>query len=294
MPELPDIEAYLQALRPRILGHELVRTRRGGPFILRTVEPPIGSVDGRTVTGLRRIGKRIAIGVSGDLWLVLHLMIAGRLHWRVPDAKLAGRNALLALDFAHGSLVLTEAGSKRRASLHLVAGEAGLALHDRGGVEPLAVDLETFVSILRRENHTLKRALTDPRLFAGIGNAYSDEILHAAGLSPTALTAKVDNLEAERLFRATVATLSDWTEVLTREAEAAFRDRVPARDGRAWPLWPALPGMRHGGAADSLCGQRGQLLPALPDRRAGARRPEPVPAPGIRLATHDRGARGAV
>ena len=228
MPELPDIQAYLQALRPRILGHELVRTRRGGPFILRTVEPPIGSVDGRTVTGLRRIGKRIAIGVSGDLWLVLHLMIAGRLHWRVPDAKLAGRNELLALDFAHGSLVLTEAGSKRRASLHLVAGEAGLALHDRGGVEPLAVDLETFVSILRRENHTLKRALTDPRLFAGIGNAYSDEILHAAGLSPTALTAKVDNLEVEHLFRATVATLGDWTELLTREAEAAFPEKVTA------------------------------------------------------------------
>ena len=234
MPELPDIEAYLHALRPRILGQELRRVRRGSPFILRTVEPPIGSVEGHAVTGLRRIGKRIAIGVERNLWLVIHLMIAGRLHWRAPEAKVDGRNSLLALDFAHGSLVLTEAGSKRRASLHLVAGEAGLALHDRGGVEPLAVDLATFAAVLRRENHTLKRALTDPHLFAGIGNAYSDEIPHAAGLSPTTRTAGLDSANIERLFQATTATLRYWVDLLKTEAEVAFPERVIAfRPGMA-------------------------------------------------------------
>lgn len=234
MPELPDIEAYLHALRPRILGRELLRVRRASPFILRTVEPSLASVEGRGVEGLRRLGKRIAIGVAGEIWLVLHLMIAGRLHWRRPDAPLAGRNALLAMDFAHGSLVLTEAGSKRRASLHLAEGEAGLASHDPGGLEPMVADLADFSAVLRRENHTLKRALTDPRLLSGIGNAYSDEILHAAGLSPLMLTSKLQDAEMTRLFQAMRTTLLGWTERLQQEAEADFPENVTAfRPGMA-------------------------------------------------------------
>jgi formamidopyrimidine-DNA glycosylase len=228
MPELPDIEAYLHALRPRILGRELLHVRRGSPFILRTVEPPIASVEGREVTALRRLGKRIAIGVAGDVWLVLHLMIAGRLHWRAPNAKLDGRHALLSLDFAEGSLVLTEAGAKRRASLHLASGEEGLAAHDRGGVEPLASDIATFAAALRDESHTAKRALTNPRQFAGIGNAYSDEILHAARMSPLAMTLKMDDRDVDRLFQATVSTLTRWTERLRQEADAAFPEKVTA------------------------------------------------------------------
>ncbi|MFO1070668.1 MAG: DNA-formamidopyrimidine glycosylase family protein [Geminicoccaceae bacterium] len=228
MPELPDIEAYLHALRPRTLGHPLLRVRRASPFILRTVEPPISAVDGRPVTSLRRLGKRIVIGLDGDLWLVLHLMIAGRLHWRPPDAKLDGRVALAAFDFAAGSLVLTEAGSKKRASLHLVRGEAGLDEHDRGGIEPLDCDAAAFAAALRRENHTVKRALTDPRLLAGIGNAYSDEILHAAAMSPTAMTSRLSDDEMRRLFEATRATLVDWRDRLRAEAEAAFPEKVTA------------------------------------------------------------------
>ena len=234
MPELPDIEAYLHALRPRLLGRPLARVRRASPFILRTALPPIAAVEGREILALRRIGKRIAIGVAGDLWLVLHLMIAGRLHWRPAGAPLSGRNALLGFDLADGSLVLTEAGSKRRASLHLVDGAAGLAGHDRGGVEPLAVDLDAFARVLRRESHTLKRALTDPRLLAGIGNAYSDEILHAAGLSPLTLTGRLTDAEVARLLDATRATLILWTGRLCREAELAFPEKVTAfRDGMA-------------------------------------------------------------
>ena len=167
MPELPDIEAYLHAMRPRIEGRRLLRVRRASPFVLRTVDPPVADVEGCTVTELRRAGKRIAIGLEGELWLVFHLMIAGRLHWRAPDATLAGRGTLLGLDFAEGTLVLTEAGAKRRASLHIVRGESGLAAHDRGGIEVLETDLPGFVTTIRRENHTLKRALTDPRLCRG-------------------------------------------------------------------------------------------------------------------------------
>ena len=234
MPELPDIEAYLHALRPRILGRQLVAVRRGSPFILRSVDPPIASAAGRAVVDLRRIGKRIAIGLEGELWLVLHLMIAGRLHWRGVAAPIGGRGTLLALDFPDGTLVLTEAGSKRRASLHLVRGADGLVAHDLGGLEVLAMGSGAFVAALQRENRTLKRALTDPRLIAGIGNAYSDEILHAARLSPLAMTHRLEVAEIERLRAACVDTLMAWTERLRREAEAEFPERVSAfRTGMA-------------------------------------------------------------
>ena len=234
MPELPDIEAYLHALRARILGQELLRVRRGSPFILRTVDPPLAMAEGGRVAELRRLGKRIAIGLEGGLWLVLHLMIAGRLHWREPGAGLAGRNELLALDFASGTLLLTEAGSKRRASLHLALGEAGLAAHDRGGAEPLTIDRTGFAAVLRRGNHTLKRALTDAALFSGIGNAYSDEILHAAGLSPLTLTGRLTEEEIDRLFAATVAVLGRWRDLLRHEAAQAFPEKVTAfRPGMA-------------------------------------------------------------
>src|SRR6267154_5854621 len=192
MPELPDISAYLSALNERIVGQPLERVRIGSPFLLRTASPPIAEAEGHTVIGLRRIGKRVAIGLDNDLWLVLHLMIAGRLHWRPRGAKLAGRNSLAAFDFPKGSLVLTEAGTKRRASLHVLKGEAALESADPGGVEVFACDLDSFRTALIMENRTLKRALTDPRIVSGIGNAYSGEILHAARLSPLALTSKLD------------------------------------------------------------------------------------------------------
>jgi formamidopyrimidine-DNA glycosylase len=228
MPELPDISAYIFALESRILGQTLERVRLGSVFLLRTVDPPLASVDGRTVAGLRRIGKRIAIGVEGDVWLVLHLMIAGRLHWKAPQAKLAGRNALAAFDFQNGSLVLTEAGSKRRASLYVVRGEEGLHTVDPGGVEIFSTDLEGFKAALSQENRTLKRAMTDPRLISGVGNAYSDEILHAAQLSPITLTHKLKPEEWERLFNATRSTLTLWMDRLRTEAEKNFPEKVTA------------------------------------------------------------------
>ena len=228
MPELPDISAYISAMEPRILGQPLERVRLASVFLLRTVDPPLESVEGRTVVALRRIGKRIAMGVEGDLWLVLHLLIAGRLHWKAPQAKLAGRNALAAFDFPTGSLTLTEAGSKRRASLHVVRGEAGLRANDPGGIEVFSTDLAGFRAALTEENRTLKRALTDPRLVSGIGNAYSDEILHAAHLSPITLTHKLTAEEWERLFSATQSTLTLWMERLRREAEKAFPEGVTA------------------------------------------------------------------
>ena len=234
MPELPDIAAYISALEPRIVGQPLERVRLASAFLLRTVQPPLTTVEGRIVRELRRIGKRIAIGVEGDLWLVLHLMIAGRLHWRPPNAKLSGRNSLAAFDFPDGSLVLTEAGSKRRASMHLLSGEEGLRSIDPGGIEIFASDLNSFRDALLAENRTLKRALTDPRLVSGIGNAYSDEILHAAQLSPIALTHKLGPQEWERLFAATRGTLSVWIDRLRLEAEAAFPEKVTAfREGMA-------------------------------------------------------------
>jgi formamidopyrimidine-DNA glycosylase len=234
VPELPDIEAYIHALRPRILGRRLERVRRASPFVLRTALPPVASAEGRDVTALRRVGKRVCIGLEGGLWLVIHLMIAGRLHWRPPEAPLDGRYGLMALDLADGSLVLTEAGMKKRASLHLAEGEAGLAQHDPGGIELLACEFAAFAAALRRESHTLKRALTDPRLIAGIGNAYSDEILHAARLSPLAMTAKLTDEELTRLHEATRATLGHWVARLRGEAEAAFPEKVTAfREGMA-------------------------------------------------------------
>jgi formamidopyrimidine-DNA glycosylase len=234
MPELPDIAAYIGALEARIVDRPLERVWLANPFLLRTAEPPIASAEGRVVRELRRVGKRIAIGLDGDLWLVLHLMIAGRLHWRPRGATLAGRNALAAFDFPDGSLVLTEAGSKRRASLHLVRGEAALAALDPGGIDVFASDLGAFRGGLTAENRTLKRALTDPRVLSGIGNAYSDEILHAARLSPVTLTGNLKPEEWKRLFAATRETLRLWIDRLQNEARAAFPEKVTAfRDDMA-------------------------------------------------------------
>jgi formamidopyrimidine-DNA glycosylase len=228
MPELPDISAYLSALQERIVGQPLQRLRLGSPFLLRTAVPPISEAEGHQVTELRRIGKRVAIGLNNDLWLVLHLMIAGRLHWRTPGAKLAGRNSLAAFDFPNGSLVLTEAGTKRRASLHVVKGEEALKFVDPGGIEIFDTDLEGFIAAMTAENRTLKRALTDPRILSGIGNAYSDEILHAAGLSPVTLTSKLTPQEWQRLFAATRETLRVWIARLGAESRKAFPEKVTA------------------------------------------------------------------
>jgi formamidopyrimidine-DNA glycosylase len=228
VPELPDITAYIAALEARIIGEPLEHIRLASPFLLRTVQPPLAEAEGRTVRSLRRIGKRIAIGLEGDLWLVLHLMIAGRLHWRPPNVKLAGRQNLAAFDFPNGSLVLTEAGSKRRAALHLISGEQNLASLDAGGIDVFAATLEDFRAALTAENHTLKRALTDPRLLSGIGNAYSDEILHAAQLSPVTLTQKLSQEDWERLFAATRQTLRKWIDRLRADAEQDFPEKVTA------------------------------------------------------------------
>jgi formamidopyrimidine-DNA glycosylase len=228
MPELPDISAYLKALERRIVGQPIAKVRLNSPFLLRTAQPPIGSVEGKTVRGLRRIGKRIAIGVEGDLWLVLHLMIAGRLHWKLSGAKLAGRKSLAAFDFPNGSLVLTEAGTKHRASLYVFASEEELRSVDPGGIDVFRSDLAAFREALTAENRTLKRALTDPRIVDGIGNAYSDEILWAAQLSPITLTRKLEPPEWERLFAATRETLRLWIDRLRAEAEADFPEKVTA------------------------------------------------------------------
>lgn len=234
MPELPDIAAYITALETRVVGQPLERVRLTSVFLVRTVEPPITQTEGRVVRELRRIGKRIAIGLDGDLWLVLHLMIAGRLHWRPDGAKLSGRQNLAAFDFPNGSLVLTEAGTKRRASLHVLIGEEGLRSVDPGGIEVFAADLASFRAALTAENRTLKRALTDPRLLSGIGNAYSDEILHTAQLSPIALTLKLKPEEWERLFAATRSTLELWINRLRAGAEREFPEKVTAfRKGMA-------------------------------------------------------------
>ncbi len=228
MPELPDIAAYISALEPRIVGQKLAQVRLNSAFLLRTAQPPLASAEGGTVRELRRIGKRIAIGMDNDIWLALHLMIAGRLHWKIHGAKLAGRNNLAAFDFADGSLVLTEAGTKRRTSLHVLAGEDGLRSIDPGGIDVFSIDLDLFRATLKAENHTLKRALTDPRLLSGIGNAYSDEILHAAQLSPITLTQKLKPEEWERLFAATKHTLDMWIERLRAEAKSNFPEKVTA------------------------------------------------------------------
>jgi formamidopyrimidine-DNA glycosylase len=228
MPELPDIAAYISALEPRVIGQPLEGVRLNSAFLLRTAQPPLASVEGHTVRELRRIGKRIAFGMDNDVWLMLHLMIAGRLHWKSRGAKLAGRNNLAAFDFPSGSLTLTEAGSKRRASLHVLEGEESLRSIDAGGIDVFSSDLALFRATLAAENHTLKRALTDPRLLSGIGNAYSDEILHAAQLSPITLTQKLKPEEWERLFVATQHTLEMWIERLRAEAQIGFPEKVTA------------------------------------------------------------------
>lgn len=234
MPELPDVTVYVEALERRILGERLEDVRLASPFLLRSVEPPLGVVRGRTVSGVRRLGKRVVIALEAGLFLVLHLMIAGRLHWRARGARPPGKVGLAAFDFASGTLVLTEAGSKRRASLHVVRGEEALRDFDPGGLEVLEADLAVFGAALTRESHTLKRALTDPRLFSGIGNAYSDEILHRARLSPVKLTHQLDVDETARLFEAARQTLQDWIERLRRETGSGFPEKVTAfRDGMA-------------------------------------------------------------
>jgi formamidopyrimidine-DNA glycosylase len=238
MPELPDVTVYVDALRERIVGHRLQRVVVRGPFLLRSVTPPLAAVEGREVREVRRVGKRIAIGMEGGFWLALHLMIAGRLHWRpaAPGsaAKGAARNLLARFEFDGGALTLTEAGSQRRASLHVVSGEAGLRALDAGGLEVLEAGAEEFRAALVAENHTLKRALTDPRLFSGIGNAYSDEILHRAGLSPVALTRKLGAEEIARLQGAVRQVLIEWTERLRQEAGGRFPEKVTAfREGMA-------------------------------------------------------------
>ncbi len=234
MPELPDILGYIEALEPRVVGKPLDRVRVATPFLLRTASPPLAMVEGRVVRELRHVGKRISFGLDGDLWLVLHLMIAGRLHWRQANTKLSGRQNLAAFDFPDGSLVLTEAGTKRRAALHLFQGEEAVRAIDPGGIDVFAADVAEFRAALTAANHTLKRAMTDPRIVSGIGNAYSDEILHAAQLSPIAQTQKLKPEEWERLFRATRATLALWIERFRAEARERFPEKVTAfREGMA-------------------------------------------------------------
>ncbi len=234
MPELPDIVVYVECLAARIVGETLQRVRLDSPFVLRTVEPPLATAEGRPVTGVRRVGKRIAIALDRGLFVVVHLMVAGRLHWREAGARLPGKRGLAALDFTSGTLVLTEASRKRRAALHVVRGEADLAKLNRGGLEVLDADLAAFRATLQRENHTLKRALTDPRLFSGIGNAYSDEILHRARLSPATLSTRLSDEDVERLHEATRSTLVEWTERLRAEAGQGFPEHVTAfREGMA-------------------------------------------------------------
>ncbi len=228
MPELPDITIYIEALERRVLGEKLQRVRVASPFLLRTAVPPLASINDKTVVALRRIGKRIAFGFADELWLVLHLMVAGRLHWREAGEKFAGKKNVAAFDFADGCLVVTEAGTKKRASLHLIQGEAGLRAIDRGGLEVMGSSLDAFSEALRRENHTLKRALTDPTLFSGVGNAYSDEILHAAKLSPVTLTQRLSAQEIERLHRATQETMARWIALLRQQTGEEFPENVTA------------------------------------------------------------------
>jgi formamidopyrimidine-DNA glycosylase len=228
MPELPDIQLYIEHLDARLHGEPLLTVQVRSPFVLRTVEPPPAALVGRRVTGLRRLGKQIAVAFEGDLFLVVHLMIAGRLHWKRPEARVGGKITLASFGFSAGTLALTEASTRRRASLHVVAGEVALSEFDRGGLEVLEADPSSFVATLRRENHTLKRALTDPRLFSGIGNAYSDEILHRARLSPLRLTSQLDDAEASRLQAAAQETLRDWIARLRETCGRVFPEKVTA------------------------------------------------------------------
>jgi len=234
VPELPDILAYLAALEPRVVGKRLERVRLKSPFLLRSIEPPVSEAEGRRAVGIRRLGKRIVFELDNNIYIVIHLMISGRLHWKAAGAKLAGRSALASFDFETGTLLLTEASSKKRAALHLVRGETALGQLDRGGLEVLDADLAAFREALARENHTVKRALTDPRLFSGIGNAYSDEILHRARLSPAKWTSRLTEEESERLYRAARETLGTWTQRFVADAQKAFPEKVTAfREGMA-------------------------------------------------------------
>jgi formamidopyrimidine-DNA glycosylase len=228
MPELPDVTIYIEALERRIAGQTLQRVRLANPFVLRTVEPSIADVSGKKVTGIRRAGKRIVIALESDLFIVIHLMIAGRFRWLAPNAKIPGKLGLAAFDFENGTLLLTEAGSKRRASIHLARGEAAVRAHDPGGLEVFETSLAEFKAALMRERHTLKRTLTDPHVFSGIGNAYSDEILHRARLSPVQLTTNLDDEEIARLYDATRTTLAVWIERLRRETGEGFPEKVTA------------------------------------------------------------------
>jgi formamidopyrimidine-DNA glycosylase len=234
MPELPDVELYLHALRSRIVGHRLDAIRFASPFLLRSITPSLGDITGRKVVGLRRLGKRIVWELESQDFVVIHLMIAGRFRWKERGAPIPGNGGLAAFDFANGTLLMTEAGSRRQASLYFVRGEGGLAEHDPGGLEPLTASLEDFATALRAENHTVKRALTDPRLLSGIGNAYSDEILHAAKLSPMKQTAQLTDQELQRLHEAMVATLTAWQQRLIDETGDRFPEKVTAfREGMA-------------------------------------------------------------
>ena len=291
MPELPDVVVYIERLTPLVLGQPLVTVRLPSPFVLRTVEPPISEVEGRSVTGIRRLGKRIVLALEGELFIVIHLMIAGRLRWRVPAKTLKGKMVLAEFGFPDGTLYLTEAGSKRRASLHVVRGEAALAAFERGGLEVLGASLAEFSQRLRSENHTLKRSLTDPRLMSGIGNAYSDEILHRAKLSPLMLSSRIDDEQVAQLFERDAQHAHRMDRPAPRRGRRQLPgegDRLSRRDGGAWPLPKAVPGMRRAGAAHSLRGERDQLLRALPDRRPRAGRPEPVATAQGRLAPQHR------
>jgi len=234
MPELPDVTVYVEALQKRLVGQSLTKMRLGSPFVLRTVEPSPSEAAGRRVMDIRRLGKRIVLELEGELFIVIHLMIAGRFKWLPINAKVPGKIGLAAFDFPKGTLLLTEAGSKRRASIHIVRGAAGLAEHDRGGLEPLAMTLAEFSDALTRERHTLKRSLTDPHLFSGIGNAYSDEILHRARLSPVQMSTNLSEEEIARLYDATRDTLIEWTDRLRRDAGDGFPEKVTAfREGMA-------------------------------------------------------------
>jgi formamidopyrimidine-DNA glycosylase len=228
MPELPDVTVYVEALHARLVGHTLIRAQVRSPFLLRSANPPLSAVQGATIREVRRLGKQIAIGAGAKLWLVMHLKIAGRLHWNTAAPKASGRNLLVVFEFDNGWLWLTEAGTQRRAALHVLEGEAGLRSLDAGGLEPLETNLSAFTSALRLENHTLKRALTDPHIFSGIGNAYSDEILFRAQLSPIAMTQKLTEREIEQLYHATLATLREWTDRLRSESRDGFPEKVTA------------------------------------------------------------------
>jgi formamidopyrimidine-DNA glycosylase len=234
VPELPDILLYLHALEPRVVGKRVTAVRLASPFLLRSVDPPLSSIEGKTIVGLKRIGKRVVFAAEGELFLVFHLMIAGRFRWKPPRTPIPGKVGLLALDFEEGTLILTEAGSRRQASLYVVQGADALAQHDPGGLEVMEIDLPVFAQALMRDNHTLKRALTDPHIFSGIGNAYSDEILHAARMSPFKQTGNLTDEEVRRIYDAMRLTLSQWTAKLQREAGDAFPEKVTAfREGMA-------------------------------------------------------------